>query len=224
MGKKRGKRKKMRRRAMLLLGAMVATLVVASAGALAVTTIHCKDQDSWGSSRFCSGTDGEDVIYGTNVVDESGFSEQIDGLHGADVIYGYGGNDYLFGDDSVEPSDDPGTLQDGNDKVYGSSGEDFIGGFGGSDLLSGGPGPDDIYAQELSLNEGEDTVNGGGGRDYIKADDGKKDTINCGKGYDVVYFDEGIDVVSKNCNEQHPVTAAVSAAEASGERGALRRH
>lgn len=198
------------RKAVLLLAVMATSLLLASGVALAATTIICSEQDSWFETGECFGTPEDDIIYGTK------FFEDIFALAGSDIVYARGADDFVFGDDITVPPDDPATEQDGDDELYGSSGPDVLIASGGSDLYNGGGDADEIYAYEDSLNEGEDTVVGGGGRDYIEAQDGVKDTINCGKGYDVVYYDEGIDVVSRNCNEQHhePVPAVEEAASA----------
>jgi Ca2+-binding RTX toxin-like protein len=79
---------------------------------------------------------------------------------------------------------------DGNDQLYGNIGDDFLKGYGGSDLLKGGSGSDQIDAADLfyfDTNPGQDTVMGGGGDDEIEAaQDGSKDTIDCGAGFDRV--------------------------------------
>ena len=82
-------------------------------------------------------------------------------------------------------------------------------GRGGSDLLNGGAGHDEIAAHEANFpsvtNPGEDTVLGGFGDDDItRAEDGFKDTIDCGDGFDrVLGHDEGLDEI-KNCEIVFP--------------------
>ncbi len=43
----------------------------------------------------------------------------------------------------------------------------------------------------------------GNGDDVIFAQDGFKDTIDCGEDFDTVFFEVGIDTVA-NCEEQNP--------------------
>ncbi len=100
------------------------------------------------------------------------------------------------------------TSTDGDDQVFGGAGYDGMVAYGGIDLLSGGGQGDYIEAVENSANPGEDTVNGGGVNDFIVAIDKTKDTINCGKGRrDHVFYDKGIDTVSRNCEKKHPNVA-----------------
>jgi hypothetical protein len=47
-------------------------------------------------------------------------------------------------------------------------------------------------------------VSGGEGDDTILADDGQVDYISCGPGTDTVYFDQGIDQVSPDCEIRNP--------------------
>jgi len=53
-------------------------------------------------------------------------------------------------------------------------------------------------------NPGQDTIKAGKGNDIVEAEDGYKDTIDCGSGTDEVYFDQNIDQVAANCEKQHP--------------------
>jgi hypothetical protein len=91
---------------------------------------------------------------------------------GGDVIYGLGGDDAL-------------RAYEGDDCVYGGRGDDQIAGMDGSDTLGGGPGRDDIGA--------------GQGNDRILVRDGKRDTVRCGAGRDLVEAD-GLDRVT-GCEE-----------------------
>ncbi len=86
-------------------------------------------------------------------------SDRISGLGGNDRIDGRGGADCIRG----------GT---GRDRLYGGSGDDTLEGNSGNDRITGG--------------KGRDRIKGGSGRDRIYAKDGKRDTIDCGRGRDTV--------------------------------------
>ena len=62
------------------------------------------------------------------------------------------------------------------------------------------PTGDQLYGGDiLDADGGPDTVKGGPGNDEVYADDGVKDIIDCGKGQeDFASHDRGIDTV-KNC-------------------------
>ena len=120
------------------------------------------------------GTDPAVDCYGTARPDTILGSQEVDGIHGR------GSGDALWGNG-------------GNDGVYGGDGDDTLGGNAGDDELVGHPG--------------NDLLVGGAGNDEISADGdpGYVDTINCGKGKrDTVYFDQGVDIVSKNCERKFP--------------------
>lgn len=82
---------------------------------------------------------------------------------------------------------------DGPDKMLGKGGNDTMNGKAGNDTISGDAGND-----VLRGGRGEDLLLGGGGNDRIYARDGERDTINCGKGRDVVWAD-AIDVITGGC-------------------------
>jgi Ca2+-binding RTX toxin-like protein len=185
----------MKRRVALLVLAGAVALVVAAGVALAAT-IQCQVDDS-----VCGGTHGPDKLLGTDASDDMRASQ------GDDVLRSFRGRDFLGGDDHGIILDDP---PDGNDRLYGNRGRDTLVGEGGSDLLKGGPGIDEIDVHDnfnLVTNPGEDTVFGGFGDDDItRAEDGFKDTIDCGEGSvdRVLGFDEGLDVISSNCELVFP--------------------
>ena len=87
----------------------------------------------------------------------SGRADRLIGTPAADTIHGLGGNDSIFG-------------LGAHDKLFGD---------GGRDVLDGGPGPD-----TLNGGRGKDRYRGGRGNDTIKAADGVKETVACGKGGD----------------------------------------
>jgi Ca2+-binding RTX toxin-like protein len=100
------------------------------------------------------------------------------------------------------------SVRDGDDMLYGDGGRDVLYGFGGSDLLVGGGRTDYIFAGEFrrrmgrpgvatSKNPGLDIVSAGAGEGHIEVIDRGRNVIDCGGGKDVVWFDEGLDVVSR---------------------------
>ena len=113
--------------------------------------------------------------------------DDISGSDGADNISGRGGGDTIY-------------AEGGEDGVYGGDGDDTLKGGYGNDTVAGNAGDDQIWGEE-----GNDLLIGGAGNDGIDAEDGSVDTIDCGKGRrDTVYFDQGVDVVNKNCEKRVP--------------------
>jgi Ca2+-binding RTX toxin-like protein len=125
------------------------------------------------------GTDGNDILTGTNSFDV------IVGLKGDDVIHGAGGSDIICGNkgnDTIYGEHDPDSLLsggNGNDKIYGGTdaGEgDVLDGGAGDDLLDGGsslgdlrdavfyihaPGPVNVNLNTgLATGYGSDTLSG----------------------------------------------------------------
>jgi Ca2+-binding RTX toxin-like protein len=182
----------MKRRAALFLLAGAVVLAVA-AGVAFAATVNCQVE------VVCVGTNGPDKLLGTDSPD------RMEALQGDDVLRGFSGRDQLVGDRADRPDDPP----DGNDQLYGNLGRDFLTGEGGSDLLKGGPRRDEIDVHDnfnLVTNPGEDTVFGGFGDDDItRAEDGFKDTIDCGEGSQdrVLGYDEGLDEIT-NCEIVFP--------------------
>ena len=136
------------------------------------------------------GTDADDTLRGTRG------SDLICGLAGSDLISGLGGNDMLYGDacgGTARLALELAAGGEGNDSVFGGRGDDRLYGTGGKDRLSGGPGNDTLSGgggSDLLLgNKGHDTLRGGQGNDTIHAQDGRRDTINCGPGRDRVLAD-----------------------------------
>lgn len=129
------------------------------------------------------GTNYGDALYGTN------YADTMYGYGGADLIYGYGGADTLYGGNEIGYGDKI-LGGNGNDRVLGEGGDDALYGEGGNDSVYGGAGGDLIVG-----GPGTDYLSGGPGGDQINAQDGLKDTINCGNQYDTVYYDKGLDVL-----------------------------
>ncbi|MDF2447168.1 MAG: hypothetical protein K0S46_2404 [Moraxellaceae bacterium] len=99
-------------------------------------------------------TEGDDVLYGTPLVDT------LDALGGNDTVYGLADNDTLIGgsgNDSLHGDD-------GNDTLQGDAGDDTLDGGTGDDAMAGGAGNDtyvvDAWADTVTeaAGEGYDTV------------------------------------------------------------------
>jgi hypothetical protein len=80
------------------------------------------------------------------------------------------------------------------DRLRGTSGADVLYGRGGSDRITAGPGPDFIHG-----GPGRDVVLAGPGDDRIALQvDRARDSVNCGRGYDIVNA-ERTDLVAADC-------------------------
>jgi Ca2+-binding RTX toxin-like protein len=99
---------------------------------------------------------------------------------------GEAGDDSLVGGNPVDVTNFTDTLD-------GGFGDDIIHGRGGRDTLEGGPNRDTLIG-----GSGRDIINGGLNVDTIFAEDGERDTIDCGDGLfdgpDVAHVDAGLDV------------------------------
>ena len=184
------------RRVGLVLVMMAVALVVGSGVALAAV-------------KF--GTDGRDVLIGTNSADQmfgKGGSDFLAGKKQDDVLYGGDGNDFMHGG-AVGWEMAP----DGEDKLFGGKGSDCM--FGGSedDVLVGGSGNDDMghYCYEFIMDTGNDILYGGSGNDDIIAVEApfsqpnlqERDIVYCGFGTDTVYYQKGVDRIF-NCEKKNP--------------------
>jgi Ca2+-binding RTX toxin-like protein len=136
-------------------------------------------------------TAGDDLLNGTPA------ANVICGLLGNDTINGLGGDDTLWGDACNDRAKAAAAqaVTDGNDKLKGGRGNDKLYGAGGNDTLNGGAGND-----TLDGGGGKNVYAGGAGNDTIRAKNGRKDDINCGKGKkDSVAADKGDTV--KGCEK-----------------------
>lgn len=94
-------------------------------------------------ARFAHGSDGNDLIMGSDKADEligGPGDDTIHGMGGGDTVYGNSGSDELrggLGDDRLYGGPQP-------DLLYGNSGDDLLHGGPGADRFSGGPGNDDV--------------------------------------------------------------------------------
>ena len=189
----------MKKRAILLLAAMAATLVVGSGVALAATIIHCPNA----ASGRCAGTTGADTMYGSDLADYMFAGGGADTMHGygsGDTLQGDNGSDHVYGEDG--PDSLWGGAYDESTGSYTDVREDYVHGGGGGDTIYGG------YAQG-----GVDRLYGEGQNDIIQTSQRKdsntgtpitKEVIDCGAGsQDEVYFDKGVDTTT-NCEIKHP--------------------
>ena len=103
--------------------------------------------------------------------------ENVTGGKARDVVRGTDGTNDLSG-------------EGGNDSLYGRGGDDNLIGGSGADALIGGLGADDLE--------------GGPGNDTIDVKDGQTDSVDCGLGADTVFFDEGIDSLTDDCENRNP--------------------
>jgi hypothetical protein len=90
----------------------------------------------------------------------------------------------------------------GNDQdntLSGGFGNDRLDGSAGADLLLGDRGFDEINA-----NTGPDQIFAGAEDDTIFASDFEVDQIDCGDGFDTVFFDADRDFVDANCENRNP--------------------
>ncbi|MEA2150086.1 MAG: hypothetical protein QOD69_1916 [Solirubrobacteraceae bacterium] len=93
------------------------------------------------------------------------------GTAAADVLVGTGAGDNLAG-------------LGGADALFGGNGQDCLAGGRGNDWLSGGSGNDTI-----NTGSGSNVVRAGAGADTVNAQNGRRDSVDCGSGKDVVRAD-----------------------------------
>lgn len=107
--------------------------------------------DTYDSIANVSGTEGNDIVRGTNgylaFVGSPGQPGRLLTLDGDNLLWGNGGNDQLYGlngHDTLRGGNDQDTLWggSGDDKLYGDNGNDRLVGGAGADRLSGGNGID----------------------------------------------------------------------------------
>jgi len=159
----------MKLRALLILATMLLGGMLLSGVVLAVTKT-CNNN--------CKGTNSTDGLTGSNSKNE------LHGLGGGDVVKGLRGDDWLYG----EGGDDELSGGPGFDGIYGGIGIDRLNGEKSSDHLEDIEYTPYSTAQQTK-NPTFDTLLGGGGNDTIRANDGKKDIIRGGTGYDKAYVD-----------------------------------
>jgi Tol biopolymer transport system component len=125
----------------------------------------------WGPRA--SATAAADVLHGTAA------RNTLCGRGRGDTLFGLAGNDTLLGDGCRAPGsagrNGSAAAKAGGDRLFGGRGNDKLFAAGGGDRLDGGPG--------------RDLLQGGAGPDRFDARDGRRDTIRCGGGRDVVRAD-----------------------------------
>jgi Ca2+-binding RTX toxin-like protein len=144
------------RRMIPLAGAILTTLVVVSGVAWAAT-IQCPNDPLDIGGGTCWGTDGDDVILGTDEQDEinTGFGDDlVRARRGADLISN-GDSDYWFGEDENHGGrgDDYIVGQLDSEKHFGGRGDDIIVDYKSGknpDVIRCGPGHDEaLYTKGL---------------------------------------------------------------------------
>ena len=158
-------------------GCVLCALMVFPPAALAAPAVTL---GPGGERLVCTitGTDGDDVLVGTERADV------ICGLGGNDILHGRAGNDTLNGgrgNDQLYGGPGADTLRGGkgadrlyghagNDTLRGGKGADRLYGHAGNDTLRGGKGADRLYGHAgndtLHGNKGADTLRGGPGHDH----------------------------------------------------------
>jgi DNA-binding beta-propeller fold protein YncE len=154
-----------------------------------------------------AGNDRLEGLAGNDCLDGGDGRDRLIGGDGTDTLRGRGGRDSLDGgaaDDTLSGAGDNDKLSGGagNDKLGGSSGNDRLsGGAGadpitggsGNDVLSGGDGNDKLTGDSgndrLTGGAGKNSYRGGSGNDDIRANNKRRETIDCGKGRDRVRAD-----------------------------------
>ena len=135
-----------------------------------------------GNDRI-TGSEGNDLIRGGRGSDIAG------GAAGRDDIRGEAGNDKLSGGSGADKL----SGGSGRDRLSGGSGADKLLGGSGRDRLSGGTGNDSLFGgagnDSLSAGLGRNRLSGGAGNDALNAVNGKRDTVNCGRGRDTARVD-----------------------------------
>ena len=141
-----------------------------------------------GQPATCVGTDGHDLIWGSD---------------GSDVIYAGAGHDVIHGD----AGDDTICGGDGNDSIHGARGDDTLFGGNGSDWLFGARDHDTLFGGEGDFDvlwggPGIDVLNGGPGNYDVclkQRDGGDVDEKSCeaiyppsGYEHDDEHLDPGI--------------------------------
>lgn len=173
---------------MLRMRTLGAAIALVATGAMALSSVAAAQAGPrFGPWEF------DNRWVGTDEADEYTAPDQS-----RDLIIGLGGDDILRAGDR-------------SDLVRGNDGDDRIAGGAGSDKIVGGLGDDrlhgGLHADKIVGGPGADGINGGLGNDLIKAgkgndrvvaNDGMRDHIICGAGFDAVKADRR-DRVARDC-------------------------
>lgn len=204
--------------------AIVALLVGWAMLTLPVAPVGAQELECDGSPATLIGTEGDDVLVGTDEYDVIlglGGNDIIRGGDGFNIICAGDGDDVVYGGATAHiyggPGNDKlvgGALADrlygeeGDDDIRGGGGEDRILGQSGDDILRGGKDNDLILAgagkNRTYGGKGNDMIFGGGGRDFISggpdSDDmyggAGNDTIRGGTDLDALYGGDGNDILN----------------------------
>jgi Ca2+-binding RTX toxin-like protein len=128
---------------------------------------------------YCS--DPQNVVSGTCLGTK--WRDEIIGTERADEIFAHTGNDVVRAGGGADFIDGEGDVPNGKDVNYGGPGKDRILGNMDSERHYGGSG-DDVIG------------------DYFPS--GNPDVIRCGRGYDEVHYNEGVDTVAADCEVLNP--------------------
>ena len=129
------------------------------------------------------GTEAANVLAGTpgaDVIAALGGDDSIRSGRGSDFVCAGDGNDRVLG-------------ENGNDRLFGQAGRDTLLGGRGNDRLNGGAGNDRLVGgggrDVLTGGPGRNTYLAGAGNDTVRARNGRRELINCGKGRDRAIVD-----------------------------------
>lgn len=133
-------------------------------------------QDANDTGDRLNGTAFGDLLVGGNG------NDRLSGAAGDDCLRGRAGKDRLSGGDG----NDSMSGEAGNDTVSGGEGKDTASGGDGNDVVSGGNGDDRLGGgngnDKINGGQGLNTYSGGAGNDNIVAANGRRETVDCGKG------------------------------------------
>lgn len=134
------------------------------------------------AAEFLTGGPGDDVVRG------SGGDDTLEGDIGADTVEGGGGRDHLSGDPPQGDDYYTARIHLSPDVLSGGAGNDVLSDSGGANRMDGGPGNDILVGgsgrDRLSGGPGKDRLFGGSGADDLRARDGRRDRVDCGRGRD----------------------------------------
>jgi len=152
------------------------------------------------------GTDRIDGGDGDDQIRVGGGTNTVTGGAGADLVYanrgdqvqGEAGNDRLRGGGTSRGGPGNDRLVGGL-RMFGEAGTDFLEANEASRVLDGGTGNDRVFGSvgvsTLIGGPGRDNLVGGRGHDTIRARDGARDSVSCGRGADSVAADR-LDLVA----------------------------
>lgn len=111
---------------------------------------------------------------------------------GAQVIEGTSSGDVLNGTANA-------------DRIYGYGGADTINAKGAGDYAEGGSGADTL---DMGCGYDDAIANGDDDLIYVDCADGKSDGVDCGSGYDIVFWRVPGTTIAANCEQVYLVTGS----------------